>query len=42
MYIRNVAKNWKIFVAFYIIAFDLVASNSRYYEENICDRQSMC
>ena len=30
----------KIYIPFYIIAFELVASNSHYYEENTCHQKS--
>ena len=32
----------KRFFVFYIFALKLVAVHSPYYEENTCDRQSMC
>ena len=31
----------KILLRFYIIAFELVPANSKYYKENTCHRQTM-
>ena len=34
-------KNDKMFLVFYIIAFELVLANLKYYKENTCHPQSV-
>ena len=42
MYISGIEKKFnKMFLPFYIIAFELDLSNSEYYKGNTCHRQSM-